>query len=136
LGIKSLEQKRKKLHLIDDISYCLIRQCLSKQKAGYVQHTSPHQNPPVLNGILTQFIMYCQKQAMAEATIRTKYKILRVMLRNNVNLSNPEEVKLFVARNKNWSNGHKILAVYAYNDYTKMLGIKWEIPFNIQNETF
>jgi hypothetical protein len=27
---------------------------------------------------------------MAEATIRTKYKILRVMLRNNVNLSNPE----------------------------------------------
>lgn len=72
---------------------------------------------------------------MAEATIRTKYKILRVILRNNVNLSNPEEVKLFIARNKNWSNGHKILAVYAYNDYTKMLGIKWEMPYYKKNET-
>jgi integrase len=106
-----------------------------QQKAGYVQHTSPHQNPPVLNGILTQFIMYFQKQAMAEATIWTKYKILRVMLRKNVNLSNPEEVKLFIARNKNWSNGHKIIAVYVYNDYTKMLGIKWEIPYYKKNET-
>ena len=47
-------------------------------RAGYVQHTSPHQNPPVLNGILTQFIMYCQTQTMAEATIRTKYKILKI----------------------------------------------------------
>jgi len=57
---------------------------------------------------------------MAEATIKTKYKILRVMLRNNVNLSNAEEVKLFIAKNKNWSNGHKIIAVYAYNDYAKI----------------
>jgi len=72
---------------------------------------------------------------MAEATIRTKYKVLRVMLRNNVNLSNPEEVKLFIARNKNWSNGHKIIAVYAYNDYAKMLGIKWEKPYYKKNET-
>jgi len=110
-------------------------ECHIEQKAGYNQHTSPHQNPPSFDGTIPQFIMYCQKQAMAEATIRTKYKILRVMLRNNVNLSNPEEVKLFIARNKNWSNGHKISAVYAYNDYAKMLGIKWEIPYYKKNET-
>jgi hypothetical protein len=36
---------------------------------------------------------------------------------------------------KNWSNGHKIITVYAYNDYTKMLGIKWEIPYYRKNET-
>jgi len=72
---------------------------------------------------------------MAEATIKTKYKILRVMTRNNINLSNPEDVKLFLARNKNWSNGHKILAVYAYNDYAKAFGIKWEIPYYKKNET-
>jgi integrase len=72
---------------------------------------------------------------MAEATIKTKYKILRVITRNNINLSNPEDVKLFVARNKNWSNGHKILAVYAYNDYAKAFGLKWEIPYYKKNET-
>ena len=72
---------------------------------------------------------------MAEATIRTKYKILRVMTRSNIDLSDPEEVKLFIARNKNWSNGHKISAVYSYNDYAKMKGIKWEVPYYKKNET-
>jgi hypothetical protein len=62
--------------------------------------TRPHQNPPSQNGNLTQFLIHCQKQAMAEATIRTKFKILRVMTRNSIDLSNPEEVKLFIARNK------------------------------------
>jgi hypothetical protein len=72
---------------------------------------------------------------MEEATIRTKYKVLKVMLRENVNLTDPEEVKLFIARNKKWSNGHKIIAAYAYNDYTKMENIKWEIPYYKKNET-
>jgi hypothetical protein len=40
------------------------------------------------------------------------------MIRNNVNLSDPEAVAR--ARNKNWSNGHKILGVYAYNEFAKM----------------
>jgi integrase/recombinase XerD len=33
------------------------------------------------------------------------------------------------------SNGHKIIAVYAYNDYAKMLGINWTIPYYQKNET-
>jgi hypothetical protein len=57
------------------------------------------------------------------------------MKRNGIDLSNPEDVKLFIARNKNWSNGHKILAVYAYNDYTKAFGINWKMPYYKKNET-
>jgi hypothetical protein len=44
------------------------------------------------NGKLVEFIIHCQKQALAEPTIQTKYKILRVMIRNNVNLADPEQV--------------------------------------------
>ncbi len=57
---------------------------LLRLRAGYVQHTSPHVNPPSQEGELTNFLIHCQKQAMSEATVRTKYKILRVIKRNNI----------------------------------------------------
>ncbi len=113
-----------------------LAECHKKQKAGYGQHASPQGEPASSqNGKLVEFIIHCEKQALAEPTIQTKYKILRVMTRNNVNLADPEQVKLFIARNKNWSNGHKILAVYAYNEYAKMENIQWTPPFYQNNET-
>jgi hypothetical protein len=92
-------------------------------------------NTPSHNEILTQYIIHLQKQAYAETTIKTKYKALRTMLSNNVNLDNSEEVKLFIARRQSWSNGHRITAVYAYDEYTKMKGIQWTIPQYKRNET-
>jgi integrase len=80
-------------------------------------------------------MIYLQKQAYAEPTIITKYKILKTMLNNNINLDNPEEVKLFIARRKSWSDGHKIIAVYAYNDYAKMKNIQWTPPQYERQET-
>jgi integrase len=85
--------------------------------------------------MLTQFMIYLQKQAYAEQTIRTKYKILKVMLKDNVNLAYPEQVKLYIARKQTWSNGHKILAVYTYNEYAKMKGIEWTMPLYKHDET-
>jgi integrase len=51
------------------------------------------------------------------------------MAKQNVDLQNPEAVKLFIARQKTWSNGHRQIAVYAYDHYAKMLGIQWQPPF-------
>jgi len=75
-----------------------------------------------------QFLLYLQKQPYAESTIQTKYKILRIILRENAKLDDPELVKLYVNRKQSWKSGHKILAIYAYDDYCKMKGIKWERP--------
>jgi len=47
-----------------------------------------------------KFIRYCPKLSMIEETIRAKYRILILILRNNVNLSNPEEIKLFLAETR------------------------------------
>jgi len=57
------------------------------------------------------------------------------MLRNNLNLDDPEQVKLFIATNEKWSSGHKSQAVYAYNTYAKMKSIQWTIPNYPKNET-
>jgi len=57
------------------------------------------------------------------------------MLRHNVDLDNPEAVKLFIALRKEWSNGHKQIAVYTYNKYAEMNGIKWTPPYYKNNPT-
>ncbi len=46
-----------------------------------------------------------------------------------MNLDDPEEVKLFIATRETWSNGHKQIVVYAYENYAKMHGIKWQPPY-------
>ncbi len=61
----------------------------------------------ITNTDLAEFMIHCEKQAFADATIQTKYKILRHMIRENVNLADPETVKLYIKRNNKWSNGHK-----------------------------
>jgi hypothetical protein len=73
-------------------------------------------------------MIHCEKQALAVATIQTKYKILRHMIKDNIKLADPEAVKLYIKRDNKWSNGHKILAVFAYNEYAKMKGIQWTPP--------
>jgi len=95
-------------------------------------------NPPPTkhqDGKLIEYIMYLQKNGRSEATVRTKFKILRFMAKNNVSLNDPEQVKLYIARRKEWSDGHKILAVYAYNDYAKMENIPFTPPYYQNNNT-
>jgi integrase len=55
------------------------------------------------------------------------------MHKNNVNLNDPETVKLFIANRETWSNGHKQIAVYAYDHYAKMINIQWTPPFYKNN---
>jgi hypothetical protein len=55
------------------------------------------------NEILTQYIIHLQKKAYSEQTVKTKYKILRVMLKDHVDLSDIETVKLYIARKQTWS---------------------------------
>jgi hypothetical protein len=65
-------------------------------------------------------MFYSQKNGFSDATTKTRYKILRFMAKNNVNLADAEAVKLFIATRKEWSNGHRQIAVSAYTAYAKM----------------
>jgi hypothetical protein len=45
-------------------------------------------------------MFYSQKAGFSDATTKTRYKILRFMTKNNVNLADAEAVKLFIAMRK------------------------------------
>jgi integrase len=57
------------------------------------------------------------------------------MAKNNVDLADPEAVKLFIARRKEWSDGHRQIGVSAYTAYAKMEKIEWKPPFYDHNKT-
>jgi hypothetical protein len=104
-----------------------LAECRIEQKAGYNQHASFSQSPPTQH--IINYMLHLKKKGLSESTIKTKSKILRVMERNNVDLNDVEAVKLFIATRDEWSNGHKQIAVYAYDHYAKMKGIEWKPAF-------
>jgi integrase len=87
------------------------------------------QNPTTKTKDIIDYIFYLKKNGFSDATIKTRFKILKLMRKHNVDLDNPDAVKLFIAKRETWSNGHKQVAVYAYNHYTKMRNIEWQPPF-------
>jgi len=46
------------------------------------------------------------------------------MIRENVNLLDPEAVKLFIKKYKSWRDGHKIFAFCAYSDFSKIMKLE------------
>jgi hypothetical protein len=57
-------------------------------------------NQPTTNGKLVEFVPYSQKNEFSDATTNTRHKILGFMAKNNVDLADPEAVKLFLAIRK------------------------------------
>jgi integrase/recombinase XerD len=102
-------------------------------KGGLQPTRQPFLATPLQNGKLVEFMFYSQKNGFSDATTKTRYKILRFMTKNNVNLADAEAVKLFIATRKEWSNGHKQIAVSAYTAYAKMEKIEWTPPFYDHN---
>jgi integrase len=86
-------------------------------------------------GQIVNFLWHLKKQGYSDATIKTRVKILKLMNKQDVNLLDPEAVKLFIARRDSWSNGHKQIAVHAYDGFAEMLAIKWSPPYYHNNKT-
>ncbi|MGA3288900.1 MAG: tyrosine-type recombinase/integrase [Candidatus Bathyarchaeia archaeon] len=86
-------------------------------------------------GSIIDFLWHLKKQGYSDATIQTRVKILKLMSKQCVNLHDSEAVKLFIAKRDTWSNGHKQIAVTAYDGFAEMLSIKWQPPFYYNNRT-
>ncbi len=67
------------------------------------------------------------KNAYEQTAIKRVAKELRHLVRN-CNASNPEEIKLFIAR-KNCSNARKENLIESYNIVMKSLSLIWNKPF-------
>ena len=81
-----------------------------------------------VRGAIVQFMWWLKKEGYSDATIQTRVKIVRQLVREGCNVFNPDDVKKAIAVHEKWSPGHKQVAVHAYSSFAEMLGIKWDPP--------
>ena len=77
--------------------------------------------------LIFNFAWWMKKQGLAEDTIDSKTKILRILAKRGFNLHDPESVKDGIARQK-WSAGRKENAVHAYTTLLRMQEKTWTPP--------
>jgi len=88
--------------------------------------------PQDAKGLITKFMAYLEREGYsADIGYPTT---LRHLVKDGANLLDPENVKTFIAQQK-WKDSVKMLAVYAYDAFCKMEGIKWQMPTYRQGET-
>jgi integrase len=87
-------------------------------------------------GIIVDFLWHLKKQGRySEETIKTRVKVLKLLVKEGVNLHDPEAVKKAIASHDNWGNGHKQIAVHSYNGFAEMLDLKWKAPYYKNDES-
>lgn len=82
-------------------------------------------------GILLQYELYLAKEGYGEN--HGYPSCIRMLLNSGCDVWNPENVKEIIGK-KDWKNGTKLQACYAYNALTKMLKISWNMPTYRQEE--
>ena len=97
-----------------------------KQKAGYVQHTSPLDPNTNPNSEILTVLWELKKAGKADDTIRNVRKCL-IVLDRLTNLQDPEAVKTFVATYDR-NNGYKRNLIMAYEHYTRIHNLAWTKP--------
>jgi integrase len=78
-------------------------------------------------GKLVEFAWWMKKEGYRDATIIGRSKLLRILVRREADLYDPESVKKVIA-NQPWCEGRKANAVDAYSSFLKMSGGTWTPP--------
>jgi integrase len=94
--------------------------------------TSPQQ-PEIIKGKLLEYAFYMQKQGYAKDTISGSCGALRILLRRNANLLDPESVKEILAKEALakqpiWGPNRRRNIITAYTLFVKINGLQWEKP--------
>ena len=94
--------------------------------------TGPTNNKSATSGII-EYLFHLQKEGYKPQTIDSRSIMLRLFAKN-CNLSNPEEVKEFIASRK-VSTGRKENYVYAYSSFAKFQGIPFSPPRYVREDS-
>ncbi|MEM3459485.1 MAG: tyrosine-type recombinase/integrase [Candidatus Bathyarchaeia archaeon] len=81
-----------------------------------------------IHGKIVDYIWHLKKKGLKEITVRHYGEMLTRLLKDGVNLMQPEEVKNFLARKDKWSERTKAIVVAIYNDFLNFLRLPWESP--------
>jgi len=80
-----------------------------------------------INGKFIEFLMYLKKQGYAETTQRSYGLILKSLVKHKVDITNPEDVKQFIAKQE-CGSGRKWNIAKTYTLFLKMQGMMWQKP--------
>jgi integrase/ribosomal protein S27AE len=80
-----------------------------------------------LRGKIIEFAWWLQKEGRKPSTITVYSWHLKFLLKNNINLLDPEAVKGFIGK-QDWAESRKYSCCQVYNTFLDMLGIKWRVP--------
>lgn len=126
------EKSYKESSSISNLQLCAL---LKAKKLDSATETKTVAGDKPNQGSIIDFLWHLKKKGFSDATIQTRVKILKLMSKQGINLYDSEAVKLFIAKRSTWSNGHRQIAVMAYDGFAEMLSINWQPPFYDNNKT-
>jgi len=87
-------------------------------------------DPATVKGLIARYAYWLEKEGYENSEY---LQLIRMLVSRGVNLQDPEDVKAVIAKQR-WKDGTKMLAVYAYDAFAKMLSITWTPPKYVQEE--
>jgi len=131
-GFRFSQNSNIELHQNNGRQLCAIKKAKKLDSATETKTVEGEEKlPQDAKGLIAQFMAYLEREGCDQET-RYLYLIQRLS-RLGANLLNPESVKEVISRQK-IKDGTKLQYVYAYNAFTKMLKISWELPKYKQEE--
>ena len=82
---------------------------------------------PNIKGKIIEYIWRLKSDGYADSTVENYARILRILYERGADLWSPESVKHKI-RQQSWSIGRKMIAVHAYSNFIKPLGLSWNPP--------
>ena len=89
------------------------------QREGTAQATD-------IKGKLVEFAWWLQKEGYGSA--KNRFSMLKRLVNLGGNLEDPSSIKDILAKNQDWTEGYKMLLMYAYESFLKMEGRSWQRP--------
>jgi integrase len=78
--------------------------------------------------LVINYMAHLLKKGYAESIIKSRISIIETMIKRGADFNDPESIKLFIAKEKNWSQGRKRNTVHAYQNYLDLIGKTWNPP--------
>jgi len=79
-----------------------------------------------VNGKIVKYMAYIENQGYKSA--KNRVSMIRRLVALGADLDDPESVKRILKDQEKWTDGYKVLMVYAYESYLKIQGGSWERP--------
>jgi len=81
-----------------------------------------------IKGKIVEVMWQLKKDGYSVSTIYSYSKYLRLLMKYEANLYDPESVKDVIAMQETWGTSSKLMAVAAYSFFASLNGIRWDPP--------